>query len=129
MCLNLNDYQIKFFSLNQVLHAKSLQLCPTLFDLMDSSLPGSSVLGILQKRILEWVAMPSSGGLPDPGPKTYPLFTFLVPPPSFGIQARDPLLVHFVHLTCFPNLPLKYLLNPASPIFIVVGLLHIISFG
>ena len=67
MCLNLNDYQIKFFSLNQVLHAKSLQLCPTLFDLMDSSLPGSSVLGILQKRILEWVAMPSSGGLPDPG--------------------------------------------------------------
>lgn len=62
-------------------------------------------------------------------PKTYPLFTFLVLPPSFGIQARDLLLVHFVHLTCFPNLPLKYLLNPASPVFIVVGLLRIISFG
>ena len=31
------------------------QLCPTLCDLMDCSLPGSSVHGILQARILEWV--------------------------------------------------------------------------
>ena len=42
------------------LHAKSLQLCPTLCDPLDCNLPGSSVLGILQARILEWVAMPSS---------------------------------------------------------------------
>jgi len=35
--------------------AKSLQSCLTLCDLMDCSLPGSSVLGILQARILEWV--------------------------------------------------------------------------
>ena len=41
-------------------HAKSLQLCPTLCDPMDCSLPGSSVHGILQARILEWVATPSS---------------------------------------------------------------------
>ena len=34
---------------------------------MDSSLPGSSVHGILQARILEWVAIPFSGDLPDPG--------------------------------------------------------------
>ena len=33
------------------------------------SLPSSSVHGILQARILEWVAMPSSRGLPDPGIK------------------------------------------------------------
>ena len=38
-------------------HAKSLQLCPTLCDPMDYSLPGSSVHGILQTRILERVAM------------------------------------------------------------------------
>ena len=38
------------------MHAKSLQLCPTLCDLMDSSPPGSSVHGILQARILEWIA-------------------------------------------------------------------------
>ena len=44
------------------LHAKSLQSCPILCDPMDCSLPGSSVHGILQTRILEWVAMPSSRG-------------------------------------------------------------------
>ena len=37
--------------------AKSLQSCPTLCDLRDSSPPGSSVPGILQARILEWVAI------------------------------------------------------------------------
>ena len=40
-------------------HAKSLQLCPTLWDSMDCSPPDSSVHGILQARILEWVAIPS----------------------------------------------------------------------
>ena len=44
------------------LGAKSLQSCPTLCHLMDCSPPGSSVHGILQARILEWVVMPSSGG-------------------------------------------------------------------
>ena len=43
-------------------HAKLLQLCLTLCDSMDCSLPGSSVYGILQARILEWVAMPSFRG-------------------------------------------------------------------
>ena len=37
--------------------AKSHQLCPTLCDPTDSSLPGSPVLGILQARTLEWVAI------------------------------------------------------------------------
>ena len=35
-----------------------IQLCPTLCDPMDCSQPGSSVHGILQARILEWVAIP-----------------------------------------------------------------------
>ena len=38
------------------------QLCLTLFEPMDCSLPGSCVHGILQVRILEWVTMPSSKG-------------------------------------------------------------------
>ena len=38
------------------------QLCPTLCDPMDCSLPGSSVHGILQARILEWVAIHFSRG-------------------------------------------------------------------
>ena len=38
------------------------QSCLTLCNLMDCSLPGSSVHGILQARILEWVAIPFSRG-------------------------------------------------------------------
>ena len=52
------------------LHAKSLQSCPILCDPMDCSLPGSSVHGILQTRILEWVAMPSSRGSSWPRDQT-----------------------------------------------------------
>ena len=37
--------------------AKSLQLCPTLYDPIDGSPPGTSVPGILQAKILEWVAI------------------------------------------------------------------------
>ena len=40
--------------------AKSLQSCPTLCDPIDGSPPGSPVPGILQARILEWVAISSS---------------------------------------------------------------------
>ena len=38
------------------------QLCPTVCDPMDCSPPGSSVHGILQARILEWVAISFSSG-------------------------------------------------------------------
>ena len=41
-------------------HAKLLQSCPTLCYLMDCSLSGSSVHGILQPTILEWVSLPFS---------------------------------------------------------------------
>ena len=37
--------------------AKSLQSCPTLCDPRDGSPPGSPIPGILQARILEWVAI------------------------------------------------------------------------
>ena len=38
------------------------QLCPTLCDPMDCSLPGSSVQGIFQAIVLEWIAISSSRG-------------------------------------------------------------------
>ena len=47
------------------------QLCPTLGDLMDCSLPGSSVHAILQARILEWVAIPFSRGSSWPRDRTW----------------------------------------------------------
>ena len=40
------------------------QSCPTLSDPMDCSLPGSSVHGIFQARVLEWGAIAFSGELP-----------------------------------------------------------------
>ena len=52
---------------NSMCYAKSGQLCLTLCDPMDCSLPGSSVHGILQARILERVAFPPPGDLPHPG--------------------------------------------------------------
>ena len=46
------------------------QLCPTLCNPINCSLPGSSVHGILQARILEWVAMPFSRGSSQPRDRT-----------------------------------------------------------
>ena len=56
------------------------QSCLTLCDPTDYSLPGSSVHGILQARVLEWIAIPL-GDLPNPGIK----------PRSPALQ-EDPLL-------------------------------------
>ena len=50
------------FSRHTCMCAKSLQLYLTLCDHLDCNTPGSSVHGIFQARILEWVAMPSSRG-------------------------------------------------------------------
>ena len=46
------------------------QLCLTLCDPMNYSLPSSSVHEILQSRILEWEAIPFSSDFPDPGIET-----------------------------------------------------------
>ena len=53
------------------------QSCPTLWNPMDCSPPGSSIHGILQARILEW----ASGDLPDPGiePRSAALQTDYLP--------------------------------------------------
>ena len=54
---------------NQLVYAKLLQFCPTLWDPMNWRLPGPFVHGILHARILEWVAVPFSRGSfwPDNG--------------------------------------------------------------
>ena len=49
-----------------LMHVRSFQSCPTICDLMDCSLPGSSIHGILQTRILEWVAISSCRGSSQP---------------------------------------------------------------
>ena len=54
------------YTLEYGMRTKLLQSHPTLCEAMDSSLPGSSVHGILQARILEWVAMLTSRGFSQP---------------------------------------------------------------
>ena len=51
-------------------HSKSLQSCPTLCDPMDCSPSGSSIHGILQARILGWVAISFSRGSSPPRDQT-----------------------------------------------------------
>jgi len=69
--------------------AQSLNHVQLFATLMDCNLPGSSVHGIFQARILEWVAFPPSGYFPDPGieptslgPPALPDRSFTTMPPG-----------------------------------------------
>ena len=59
-CLFLVTSRGRSIKLGLCMCAKSLHSCLTFCDPMDCRPPGSSVHGILQSRILEWVAMPFS---------------------------------------------------------------------
>ena len=66
-CVRLRVFPLGFLLPTLYPACGCAQSCPTLCDPVDCSPPGSSVHGILQARILDWVAMPSSrGDLPDP---------------------------------------------------------------
>ena len=54
----------------KVSESEVAQSCPTLCDPMDCSPPGSSVHGIFQASILEWVAIPFSRGTFQPRDQT-----------------------------------------------------------
>ena len=69
-------------------HSRSLQSCPTFHNHMYCSLPGSSVHGILQAKILAWVAMPSSRGSSQPRGWTYGFWAPV-------LQANSLLLSHW----------------------------------
>ena len=70
MTQQLNSSFILYIIKYVHVHAKSLKSGPTLCDPVDCSLTGSSVHGIPQPRILEWVAMPSSRGPSQPRDQT-----------------------------------------------------------
>ena len=78
--------------------AKSLQSCPTLCDPRDGSPPGSPVLGILQARTLEWVAISFSNEwkwnvkgklLNRVGLPATPWTTAHQAPPSMGFSRQE----------------------------------------
>ena len=64
--LNLGGEHVGVYFTLLCMRAQLLQPCPALWDPVDGSPPGSSVHGILQARVLEWGAMPSSGGSSPP---------------------------------------------------------------
>ena len=69
-CIDQNicpGFSISNGFLKQSATAKSLQSCPTLCDPVDCSLPGSSVHGIFQARVLEWDAIGDLGSIPGLG--------------------------------------------------------------
>ena len=71
-----------------------IQSCFTLCNPMDCSLPGSFAHGILQERILEWVAMPSSRESSNPGmePRSSALQADTLPfELPAGLQFKTPL--------------------------------------
>ena len=65
-----NNEKILKYNTIHVLCCAYTQSCLTLWDPMDCCPQGSSVHGILQARILEWFAMPSSRGSPQPWHRT-----------------------------------------------------------
>ena len=79
---------------------KLLQLCPTLCDLMDSSLSGSSIHGILQARILEWVVMPFPGNLPDPGINIVSLTSAVLAGSFFTARAILETIIGVILIAC-----------------------------
>ena len=54
---SLKDFKYYLAAAAAAAAAKSLQLCPTLSNPMDYRAPGSSVHGIIQAKVLEWVAI------------------------------------------------------------------------
>ena len=71
LSLKVGNLQFRKINLpNVCVRAKSLWSCLTFCYPMDCNLPGFSVNGILQARILEWVAMPCSRGSSQPSDRT-----------------------------------------------------------
>ena len=90
------------------------QSCPTLCDLMDCSPPGSSIYGILQSRILDWVAFPFSRGPSrtrcEPWSPTLQAYSLLNEPPRKPLlYSRTLFLIHLVYVK------VKVLVAPSCP--------------
>ena len=83
-----------FSCIVSVIHARSLQSCQVLCEPMDCILPGTSVHEILQARILEWFAMPSSRG---------------------SSQLRDQ--THNSYVSC---IGMQFFYHLGSPVFVIV---------
>ena len=89
---------------------KLLQLCPTLCDPKDCSLPGSSVHGIIQGRILEWAAVPFSRESFPPRDQTHVFCGFhIVGGFSTAVSPGKPHLIYIYGQICLYSFTLGYI--------------------
>ena len=83
------------------------QLCPTLCDPMECNPPGSSVHGILQARVLEWVAISSSRGSSQPRDQTRLLnvscIRFFTASATWAAQSEFKPMLTCGTMPCSPN--------------------------
>ena len=88
--------------------AWSLQLCLILCHPVDCSLPGFSVLGILQARILEWVPLPSSRGSSYPGSEPMSLMSLALARRSLPLLPPGKPSTNFCFTLTLPSLSDAY---------------------
>ena len=99
--------EISTFYFLLCMHAKLAQSCPTPCEPIGCSLPGPSVHGILQARILEWVSVPSSSWIfPTQRSNPHPLNLLHWQMGFFFFTATATLEAHFFYICClvFTNL-------------------------
>ena len=90
------------------------QSCLTLCNPMECSLPGSSVHGILQARILEWVAIPFSRGSSQPREWTWVscttgrFFTVWATREVPVLLSKSFLLIYFIYSSLYLLTPYSY---------------------
>ena len=94
-------FHFRKYNHSEIICSKNLkvlvvQSCLTLCDARDCSPPASSVQGILQARIAEWVALPPPGDLPNSGIKPISLYVSCI---------GRCVLYHYCHLE-IPSLPI-----------------------
>ena len=103
---------MQFIHVNLPVCVLVVQLCLTLFDPMNYSLPGSSVHGILQARVLEWVAIPffkgSSQPKDRPGSSALQMNS-LLPKPTGKPKFICIYICFITNLSIFFQFPLKIL--------------------
>ena len=103
----LMDHWVSVLSFH-TLYAQSLQSCLILCDPMVHNPPDSSVHGILQARILDWVVMPPSpGDLPDLGIKPTSASLALQADSLPLSHLGNPILCHYLPIN-IPSLILYY---------------------
>ena len=109
------------------------QSCPTLCDSVDCSPPGPSVHGILQARILEWAAMPSSRGSSPPREQTQVssiaggFFTIWASREAWGLLCGLNVIQHTKHWSPIWHTSALYVLSAAAAVLLTWLLLCILS--